>query len=80
MEKTTTSVSVSKTDFANIKDNALLMGFFKDKTALSSELKKLDNETNNAISCYIRDMNFKGDKGEARTVYLNKKITSTRKN
>lgn len=74
MEKTTTSVSVLRTNFANIKDNVLIAGFFKGKTALNNEIKKLDSETGNTISAFIKDISFKGDKGESRTLYLNKRI------
>ena len=74
MEKTATSVNVLKSDLANIKDNAVLAGFFKDKLSLSSELKKLDNESKGTISSYMKDVSFKGEKGETRIVYLNRKI------
>ena len=74
MNKITTSVKVLKSGFADIKDNALLVGFFKDRLVLGTDLKKLDNETDGTISSYIKDVNFKAEKGEARTVYLNKNI------
>ena len=74
MEKTATSVNVLKSDFSNVKDNAILVGFFKDRLNLSNELKRLDKENNGVVSSYIKDIKFKGEKGEARTIYLNKKI------
>ena len=35
MEKTNTSVGVLKEEISKVKDNALLIGFFKDEVGLS---------------------------------------------
>lgn len=72
MEKT--SVVVSKTELSNVKDNALLIGFFKDKSSLTGELKKLDNEYGNIISAYIKNNSFKAEKGEVKSIFVNKNI------
>ena len=74
MGKDTTSVKVMKTELAKVEDNALLIGFFKDKIELKAESKKLDDELNNIISSYIKNNNFKGEKGEVRYIYINKNI------
>ena len=74
MEKITASVKVLKSDLNKIKDNALLIGFFKDKLSLGAEIKKLDNKLSNIISSFIKNNNFKGEKGEAKTIYINKDI------
>ena len=70
MEKT--SVVVSKIELSKAKDNALLIGLFKDKISLTGDLKKLDNEYGNIISSYIKNNNFKAEKGEIRSIFLNK--------
>ena len=74
MGKDTTSVKVMKTELAKVEDNALLIGFFKDKIELKAESKKLDDELNNIISSYIKNNNFKGEKGEVKYIYINKNI------
>ncbi len=71
MNKATTSVRVLKTELSKVKDNALLIGFFKDKS-LGAELKIFDNNLKNIISSYIKDNNFKGEKGEIKNIYVNK--------
>lgn len=74
MEKSAASVRVLKAELTKIKDDALLIGFFKDKLGLSPELKKLDKEIGDAISLYIRNNSFKGDKCELRSIFVNKGI------
>ncbi|HLC60010.1 MAG TPA: leucyl aminopeptidase [Candidatus Nanoarchaeia archaeon] len=74
MAKNTVSVKVTKDGLNKIKDNAIVIGFFKDKINLSGELKKFDNENENILSSYIKDMQFKGDKGETKNIYVNKKV------
>lgn len=82
MEKTA-SIRILKTDLANVKDNALLIGFFKGKAEskadlseelLSGELKALDNSLGGTISSYIKDSGFKGEKSEVKSVYIGKNI------
>ena len=50
------------------------MGFFKDKVSLTGDLKKLDNEYGNIISKYIKNSNFKAEKGEAKSIFANKNV------
>lgn len=69
-----TSVKVLKTQIDKVKDNALLVGFFKDNVELSSQIKDFDNKTGNVISSYIKTNNFEGDKGELKNIFLNKNI------
>ena len=72
MERNTVSAKVLKSELSKVKDNALVIGFFKDKLSLSGELKKLDKDFNNIISSCIKNNDFNGEKGEAKSVYLNK--------
>ena len=74
MSQTTTSVKALKIELSKVKDDALLLGFFKDKLSLSSELKKLDNYFGNIISSYIKNNNFEGEKGEVKNIYVGKNI------
>ena len=76
MENGTVSVKILKGEINKVKDNALVIGFLKGKTSLSGELKKFDDENGNIVSSYINDMQFKGDKGEIKNIYVNKKIKS----
>ena len=74
MAKTGISIIVSKSELINIKDNALLIGFFKDKLKLAGDLKRLDDEYGNVISDYIKSNSFKAEKGEAKSIFANKGI------
>ena len=74
MESIQTSLKVLRADLSKVKDDALLVGFFKDKLNLSSELKKLDDEFNGIVTSCIKDSNFKGEKGEVKNIYVNKNI------
>lgn len=74
MEKDAVSIRVAKNELNKVKDNALVIGFFKGKTSLSGELKKFDDENENIVSSYIKDLQFKGDKGETKNIYANKKV------
>ena len=49
MEKGTVSVKIAKNELGNVKDSALVIGFFKNKTNLSGELKKFDDENGNLV-------------------------------
>ncbi|MBI2649949.1 leucyl aminopeptidase [Candidatus Woesearchaeota archaeon] len=68
------SVRALKIELIKAKGDALLIGFFKEKFSLSSELKKLDNGHGNIIGSFIKNSNFKGEKGEVKTIFVNKNI------
>ena len=68
------SVKVLKAELAKIKDDALLIGFFKDKLTLSSDLKNLDKEYGAAIDSFIKSHDFKAEKGENQRIFVNKNI------
>jgi len=74
MAKTGTSVIVSKSELAKVKDNALLIGFFKGKLKLEGDLKRLDDEYGNMISDYIKSNSFKAEKGEAKSIFVNRHV------
>ncbi len=74
MEKTTASVKVMKSRLEDVKDNALLVGFFKDKVGLRNELKKFDGGIGNIIGSFIQNNDFKGEKCELKGVFINKNI------
>ena len=74
MEKQNTSIGILRTELLKIKDNALLIGFFKDKVNLTGELKKMENELDNIISSCVKNNNFKGEKSEIKSIYINKNI------
>ena len=74
MEKNSVSVRAAKSELGKFKDNALVIGFFKGKAYLSGELKSFDEENSDILSSCIKDMQFKGENGETKNVYLNKKI------
>ena len=68
------SVKALKIGVSKVKDNALLVGFFKGKLGMSPELKKLDEELGNIIDSCIKGNGFKGEKGELKSIYTNKGI------
>ncbi len=74
MEKDAVSIRVARDELTKIRDNALVVGFFKNKTNLSGELKKFDDENGNLISSYIKDMKFEAEKSEIKNIYVNKKV------
>lgn len=74
MNKATASVRILRAELSKLKDNALLTGLSKDKLSLGAELKKFDNENGGIISSFIKDGNFKGEKGEIKNVYINQNI------
>lgn len=76
MAKETASVRVIKSELDKAEGNSLLIGFFQDKLDLRNELKQLDSKLNNIISSYIKNSNFKGEKGELKNIYINKKLKS----
>ena len=68
------SIKTSKIALDKLKDNALLIGFFKDKPQLSNELKYLDNKLGNLISSYLKNNKFEGEKSELSNIYTNKDV------
>ena len=74
MDRAATSVKSLKIELSKVKDDSLLIGFFKEKVSLSSELKKLDNEHGNIMGSCIKNNNFKGEKGEVKNVFINKNV------
>jgi len=74
MEKTTTSVRALGAELGKIKDDTLMVGFFKNKLSFGKNLKKFDDELGNTISSYIKSNNFKGEKGEVKHIFINKSI------
>ena len=69
-----TIIKTSKTNLDKLKDNALLIGFFKDKSQLSHELKYLDSKLGSLISSYLKNNKFEGEKGELKNIYTNKDV------
>ncbi len=63
------NISVSKEDVSKIKDEALIIGFFKGKLKLEGPVKELDGKCSGIISEFIKENTFKGDKNEAKSVY-----------
>ncbi|MBI3027738.1 leucyl aminopeptidase [Candidatus Woesearchaeota archaeon] len=76
MEKATVSIKILRVEIGKIKDNALLVGFLKDKLSFDVELKKLDSNLNGVIGSYIKNGNFKGESGEVKSIFTNKDIKS----
>jgi leucyl aminopeptidase len=74
MKSKTPSVVSSKGKLADVKDNALLIGFFKDNLNLEGELKDFDTSINSVISSYIKDNKFEGDKCQTANIYVNKNV------
>ena len=70
MEKNNPPVKFLKTELKNIKDKALLIGFFKDKLELGKELKAFDAKSN-LIEPFIKDKTFNAEKGEVKNIYIN---------
>ena len=57
-----------------IKDQCLVIAFFEDKLKLNNEISKLDKSTDNIISASIKNKDFKAEKDEVKTLYINKNI------
>ena len=77
MDNAAISVKVLKIELSKFKDNALLIGFFKERLLLSAELKRLDNELNNIISSCIKNNNFKEIYQDRVAIIFTKKIPSS---
>ena len=67
-------IKTAKTNLDKLKDNALLIGFFKDKQQLSQELKYLDSKLGSLISSYLKNNKFEGEKGELKNIFTNKDV------
>lgn len=76
MKKESVSVKVAKSELNEVRDNALVIGFFHEKLSLSGELKKFDGKIGGTISSYLADNHFKAEKGEIKSVYINKNVKS----
>ncbi|HLG23580.1 MAG TPA: leucyl aminopeptidase [Candidatus Nanoarchaeia archaeon] len=74
MQKINPSVKLIKSDISSVSDKALVIGIFKEKLSLDSELKKLDSKLGNAISDYIRTNGFKAEKGDVKIIFSNKNV------
>ncbi len=74
MKSSTTSIKILKIGLAKAKDNALLLGFFKNKVDMMGDIKLIDNSLGGIISSYIKDGNFKGEKSEVRVIYTGKNM------
>jgi len=68
------SVKVSNIALDKVKSNSLLIGFSKEKTSLDGELKKLDSELGRIISSFIKNNDFKAEKGEVKSIFADKNI------
>ena len=67
-------VSAANEGLEKLKDKALLIGFLKDNLQLKGEIKAFDSKFGNVISNFISNSSFKGDKGETKSIFLNKDI------
>src|SRR3989344_7786271 len=67
-------IKTAKTNLDRLKDNALLIGFFKDKQQLSQELKYLDSKLGGLISSYLKNNKFEAEKGELKSIFTNKDV------
>ncbi|MCH8003053.1 MAG: leucyl aminopeptidase [Nanoarchaeota archaeon] len=56
-----------------IKDKCLVIAFFEDKLKLNNEINKLDNSINNVINNSIKNKDFKAEKNEIKSFYINNK-------
>ena len=72
MQNKNPSVKLIKSDIANVSDKALVVGIFKEKLSLDGEVKKLDSKLGGLISDYIKSSGFKAEKGEVRSIFVNK--------
>jgi len=67
-------IATRSNNLEQIKDQCLVIAFFEDKLKLNNELIKLDKSIGNAISTSIKNKDFKAEKCEIKTFYLNKNI------
>lgn len=74
MDRTAASVKALKVELSKLRDDALLVGFFEEKTGLDGELKKFDIQIGGAISSFIKNNDFKAEKGELKNVYISKNV------
>ena len=74
MNKIPASVKSLKVELSKLRDDALLVGFFEEKTRLGGELKKFDSQIGGAISSFIKNNDFKAEKGELKNIYISKNV------
>ncbi len=65
-------VTLENLDLKNIDTQCLLVGLFQDKKSLEPAVKKIDAEVGGLISSALKDDFFKGEKGELKTLYVEK--------
>ncbi|MDP6647893.1 MAG: leucyl aminopeptidase [Candidatus Woesearchaeota archaeon] len=70
----TPEIIVNGKKLEEIKDQCLGIAFFEDNLKLRNEIKNLDNSINNAIGNSIKNKDFKAEKNEVKTFYINKNI------
>jgi len=73
MNKIITSIKISKADLSKTKDDALVIGLFKEK-GLGAELKRLDSQFGSIINSFIEKNDFKGEKGEIKGIFVNNNV------
>jgi len=56
-----------------IKDRCLVIAFFEDKLKLNNEINKLDASINNITNNFIKNKDFKAEKNEIKSFYINNK-------
>jgi len=67
-------IQVQSQKLDQIKDQCLVLSFFEDKLKLNNDLKKLDNSVSNLITNSIKNKDFKAEKDEVKTLYINNNI------
>ncbi len=70
MEKISAYVKALKNDLNKIKDNAAVLGFFKGNIKIDPSFKDFES----IINSYAKDNHFNAEKGEVRSVYVNKNV------
>jgi len=58
----------------DVKDKAVVVGFFEDKLTLSKDIKKLDSGVGNSMGKAIKNKDFKGEKGEIKSLYVDANV------
>jgi len=67
-------IELTSKKLEEIKDNCLVIAFFEDKLKPNNELNKFDKEVNNVINNSIKNKDFKAEKDEVKSFYLNKNL------
>ncbi len=66
-------IELTTKKLGEIKDNCLVIAFFEDKLKPNDEINNFDKSINNIISNSIKNKDFKAEKNEIETFYLNNK-------